>query len=312
MPNPSKGRILVIDDEWSIRDVLSNILKAEGYEVDCADDGDSGIELLNANVYDLVLTDLKMPKVSGMEVLRHLQSQGVNTLALVATAYGSIQSAVQALQSGAYDYITKPFHLDELKSRVKKAREFQTLKSENRNLRKQLVASSRVDNLIGNSPEMEELKELIHNIADSDSTVLVLGESGTGKELVAKAIHFHSDRADKPIIPVNCGAIPEDLLESELFGHIKGSFTGAINDRAGRFALADGGTIFLDEIGDMSPKLRSSCFAFCKSVSSSRSVRPRRIMWTCASSRRRIATWKRTSKTDGFGKTFFIVSTSSH
>lgn len=252
----SAGKVLVIDDEWNIRDVLQNILEAEGYEVDSAEDGAVGIEKLDIKTYDIVITDLKMPNVSGMEVLRHLRSQGGSALGIVATGYGSIESAVEALKTGAFDYITKPFHLDEIKSRIKKAREFQTLRTENQTLRRQLLSTNRVANLIGDAPPMNALKEMILNVADSDSTVLILGESGTGKELVAKALHHHSSRSEAPMIPVNCGAIPEDLLESELFGHIKGAFTGASNDRIGRFQLADGGTILLDEIGDMSPKLQ--------------------------------------------------------
>jgi DNA-binding NtrC family response regulator len=251
-----RGRILVIDDEWNIRDVLSTILEAEGYEVECADDGAMGIARLDAATFDLVITDLKMPQVSGMEVLRHLQSKDVSTLGIVATGYGSIESAVEALKTGAYDYITKPFHLDEIKSRIKKALEFQSLRDENQSLRRQLISSNRADTLLGNSASMEALRQTVRNVGDSDSTVLVLGESGTGKELVAKALHFHSRRAERPMIPVNCGAIPEDLLESELFGHVKGAFTGATSNRIGRFQLADGGTILLDEIGDMSPKLQ--------------------------------------------------------
>lgn len=250
------GRILVIDDEWNIRDVLSTVLQAEGYEVECAEDGAMGIQCIDNARFDLVITDLKMPKVSGMEVLRHLQAKDVSTLGIVATGYGSIESAVEALKTGAYDYITKPFHLDEIKSRINKALEYQSLRSENQDLRRQLMSTNLVDNLIGNSPSMEALRQMVKNVADSDSTVLILGESGTGKELVAKALHYHSRRAERPMIPVNCGAIPEDLLESELFGHMKGAFTGASSNRIGRFQLADGGTILLDEIGDMSPKLQ--------------------------------------------------------
>lgn len=255
-PVKTKGRILVIDDEWNIRDILSNVLQAEGFDVECADDGQVGIEKLNEQTYDLVITDLKMPKVSGMDVLKHIQSMNAPTLGIVATGYGSIESAVEALRIGAYDYITKPFHLDEIKSRVNRAREYQSVMSENKTLKRQLLSSNKIESLVGNSIPMQQLRQMVLNVADSDSTVLILGDSGTGKELVAKAIHFHSDRANRPLIPVNCGAIPEELLESELFGHVKGAFTGATNNRIGRFQLADGGTIFLDEIGDMSPKLQ--------------------------------------------------------
>ncbi len=253
---PSKPRVLIIDDEWTIRDVLSTILEAEGFEVETADDGAVGIEKLEARDFDLVITDLKMPRTEGMEVLKHLRGKNSSTLAIVATGFGSIESAVEALKNGAYDYITKPFHLDEIRSRVRNARDYQRLRNENRDLRRQIVSAGRVDALIGNSPPMLAVKELIRTVADSDSTVLILGERGTGKELAAKAIHFHSGRARRRLIPVNCGAIPEELLESELFGHVKGAFTGATSDRAGRFELANGGTIFLDEIAEMSPRLQ--------------------------------------------------------
>ena len=256
MAETPKGRILVVDDEWSIRDVLSNILRSEGFDVDTAEDGDIGIQMLEATRYDLVITDLKMPRVDGIEVLRYLSTSNSPTLGIVATGYGSIESAVEALRLGAFDYITKPFHLDEIKILVHKAREFQALQTENRALKRQIKSAGQQEKIIGSSPVMRRLGDLIRTVADSDSTVLVLGESGTGKELVARALHFNSDRSEMPLIPVNCGAIPEDLLESELFGHVKGAFTGATMNRIGRFQLADGGTIFLDEIGDMSPKLQ--------------------------------------------------------
>ncbi|MCE5228003.1 sigma-54 dependent transcriptional regulator [bacterium] len=250
------GKILIVDDEWTIRDVLATILTTEGYQVTMAEDGAEAIKKLDEDTFDLVITDLKMPNIDGMEVLRHLSTLNVSTLGIVATGYGSIESAVEALRLGAFDYITKPFHLDEIKILVHKAREFQSLQAENQNLKRELKRTSRVENIVGQSPSMLKLDQLIRTVADSDSTILILGESGTGKELVARAIHYHSDRANQPLIPVNCGAIPEDLLESELFGHIKGAFTGATMNRIGRFQMADGGTIFLDEIGDMSPKLQ--------------------------------------------------------
>ncbi|MEN6624830.1 MAG: sigma-54 dependent transcriptional regulator [Candidatus Sumerlaeia bacterium] len=250
------GKILIVDDEWTIRDVLATILTTEGYQVVMAEDGAEAIRKIDEDLFDLVITDLKMPNVDGMEVLRHLSKQNVHTLGIVATGYGSIESAVEALRLGAFDYITKPFHLDEIKILVHKARQFQSLQAENQNLKRELKRTSRVENIVGQSPSMLQLDQLIRTVADSDSTILVLGESGTGKELVARAIHYNSDRSNQPLIPVNCGAIPEELLESELFGHVKGAFTGATMNRIGRFQMADGGTIFLDEIGDMSPKLQ--------------------------------------------------------
>ena len=250
------GNILVIDDQHDIRDILTNILTAEGFDVDTAVDGAAGIRQLEAKPYELVITDLKMPNIDGIEVLRHVSRMNTGTLGIVITAYGSIQSAIEALRLGAFDYITKPFHLDEIKVLVHKAREFQTLQVENKNLKRELKRSAKLDNIIGASPPIQKLNNLIHTVADSDSTILILGESGTGKELYARALHYHSNRGDQPLIPVNCGAIPEDLLESELFGHVKGAFTGAAMNRIGRFQMADGGTMFLDEIGEMSPKLQ--------------------------------------------------------
>ena len=254
--NKKGGTILIVDDEWSIRDILSNILEAEGFEVDMAEDGEQGMAKLDEKTYDLLITDLKMPKVDGIQLLRHLSTLNVHTLGIVATGYGSIESAVEALRLGAFDYITKPFHLDEIKILVHKAREFQAMQIENQSLKRELKRSGKLENIVGNSAPILVLNDLIRTVADSDSTTLILGESGTGKELVAKALHYNSVRAGKPLIPVNCGAIPEDLLESELFGHVKGAFTGATMNRIGRFQMADGGTIFLDEIGDMSPKLQ--------------------------------------------------------
>jgi DNA-binding NtrC family response regulator len=251
-----KERVLIIDDEWSIRDVLSGILTAEGLDVTTAADGSEGIEILNRENFNIVITDLRMPKADGISVLRHIQQRNPECLGIVATAHGSVESAIEALRAGAFDYISKPFHMDEIRHLIRRALEYRGLKKENTELRRQLQRSNRIQNIIGNSLAMKRLFDMINTVADSDSTVLILGASGTGKELVAKAIHYNSRRNAKALVAVNCAAIPEDLLESELFGHVRGAFTGAINDRAGRFQIADGGTIFLDEIGDMTPKLQ--------------------------------------------------------
>lgn len=252
----TKIRLLVADDEWSAREVIKNILTSEGFDVTTVGDGAEAIALLDSEPFDLIITDLKMPKTDGIAVLQHLKERRLPTIGIVATGYGSIETAISAMKAGAFDYLTKPFHIDEIRLVVNRALEFHHLQSENTQLKRQLKTSSRIENIIGNHPSMQRMKELIRTVADSDSTILILGESGTGKELVARGIHSLSDRAENALIPVNCGAIPEDLLESELFGHVKGAFTGATTDRAGRFTLADGGTIFLDEIGDMSPKLQ--------------------------------------------------------
>ncbi|MCX7010982.1 MAG: sigma-54 dependent transcriptional regulator [Candidatus Sumerlaeota bacterium] len=248
--------VLVIDDDWSIRDVLSNILRAEGFDVLTAENGEEGNKLLDEQDFQIVITDMRMPKGDGIAVLRHIQDKGLDCLGIVATAYGSVESAVEALRCGAFDYVTKPFHLDEIRHVIHRAIEYRGLRRENVQLRQELQRVNKIENIVGASAPMQRLFAMITTVADSDSTVLVLGESGTGKELVARAIHYNSRRSQRPLIAVNCAAIPEDLLESELFGHVRGSFTGAISDRPGRFALADGGTIFLDEIGDMSPKLQ--------------------------------------------------------
>jgi DNA-binding NtrC family response regulator len=197
-----------------------------------------------------------MPKVDGIAVLRHIKQKNMDCLGIVATAYGSVESAVEALRAGAFDYVTKPFHLDEIRHVIRRATEYRGLRRENVQLRQELKRAHKIENIVGVSAPMQRLFDLILTVADTDSTVLILGESGTGKELVARAIHYNGRRSNKPLIAVNCAAIPEDLLESELFGHVKGAFTGAISNRPGRFALADGGTIFLDEIGDMSPRLQ--------------------------------------------------------
>jgi len=251
-----KERVLIIDDEYSIRDVLSGILSSEGLEVATAADGVEGIEMLSRESFNLVITDLRMPKADGIAVLRHIQERNMDCLGIVATAYGSIESAIEALRAGAFDYITKPFHIDEIRHLIRRALEYRGLKRENVELKRQLQKSNRIQNIVGDSSSMKRLFDTINSVAETDATCLILGASGTGKELVAKAIHYNSRRNARPLVAVNCAAIPEDLLESELFGHVKGAFTGAVGDRAGRFQLADGGTIFLDEIGDMTPKLQ--------------------------------------------------------
>lgn len=256
--NKYLGTVLVADDEREIQDILTNLLTDEGFDVDTADDGEQAIAMIDGRQYDIVITDLQMPGVDGIGVLSHLASSSHNALGIVVTAFGTIETAVEALRLGAFDYITKPFHLGELRQLVRKAREYQL----ELQATPQVAAKPeprepfKVKDIIGESAQMHELADMIRTVADSDSTVLILGESGTGKELVARAIHSNSPRSSAPLIPVNCGAIPEELLESELFGHVKGAFTGASADRVGRFQLAEGGTIFLDEIGDMSPKLQ--------------------------------------------------------
>jgi DNA-binding NtrC family response regulator len=248
--------ILIVEDETDLRQVFVETLTTDGYDITIAADGETAMRLLSEHHYDLALIDLYLPKADGFQVLAHLQRVSSATGAIVMTGYGSIESAVEAMKKGATDYLTKPVSFDQLRIVVKKALDVHRLQQENRLLRHQLKTKYRFENLVGASAAMQQVFQLIEKVADAESTVLILGESGTGKELVARAIHFNSHRAEKPLIPVNCGAIPESLLESELFGHERGAFTGAARTRMGRFELANGGTIFLDEVGDMSPALQ--------------------------------------------------------
>lgn len=249
-------KILIVDDEAQNREYLSEILTDTHYAVDTAGGGREALEKLSENSYHVVLTDLNMPDLDGLGVISHLLDNNLQTIGIIYTGYGTVQSAVDAMKLGAFDYITKPFKADEIKVVVEKAIDHLQLQQENLSLKKQLRTRYRFDNIIGNSDGMQRVFELVAKIAATDSTILILGESGTGKELVARAIHYNSPRSAHPLVPVNCGAIPEELLESELFGHEKGAFTGAFRTRIGRFELAQGGTIFLDEIAEMSANLQ--------------------------------------------------------
>ncbi|MCK5257141.1 MAG: sigma-54-dependent Fis family transcriptional regulator, partial [Deltaproteobacteria bacterium] len=248
--------ILIVEDEDSTRDTMIDLLSEVGYEVLGAQDGVEAMEMVEEHSFNLVITDLKMPKGDGLQVLAEVKKVNPHIMVLICTGYGTVDTAVKAMRLGAYDYITKPIKSEEMKLVVQRAMDYQSLQAENVLLQKQLKTKYRFKNLIGDSDLMQQVFQFIEKIAATSSTVLICGESGTGKELVAKAIHYNSDRKDEPMIPVNCGAIPEDLLESELFGYEKGAFTGALKTRIGRFELADRGTIFLDEIGDMSPALQ--------------------------------------------------------
>ncbi len=249
-------KILLIDDSPDILTPLAEYLKNEGYDVEASDDGERGISMIERKFYDLILTDLMMPNVDGMEVLKYVTKHSRESICIILTGYGTIKNAVEAVKLGAFDYLTKPVKMDDILITLKRAIEFRDLKRENLNLRNQLKKKYKFENIIGDSEKMRQIFETIEKVADTDSTILILGESGTGKELIAKAIHYNSYRLEGPFVPVNCAAIPSELLESELFGHEKGAFTNAIRTRIGRFELANRGTIFLDEIGDMSPNLQ--------------------------------------------------------
>lgn len=251
-----KANILIVDDEVAIRKALEKFLAGLGYNVFSASNGEEALKVVGKEVVDAAMIDLVMPGIDGIELIKRLKEFDQKMVCIVMTAFGTITSAVEAMKAGAYHYLTKPFELDDIASLVATALEHKNLKEENRVLRQQLKTKYKFENFVGNSPEMSGVFELIEKVADTDSTILILGESGTGKELVAKAIHYNSSRSNMPLITVNCAAIPEELLETELFGHVKGSFTGANATKFGKFDAANGGTIFLDEIGDMSPKLQ--------------------------------------------------------
>ena len=246
-----KYRILVVDDEASMRDVLSIMLHREGYHVDAAGDGAQAVKHLQDNAYDLVISDVQMPRMDGLQLLQHVRERSPETVVIMITAFSSTEQAVEAMKQGAYDYIIKPFKNEEIRIVIKNALERKTLRLENIQLKKELEKRYSFAGLIGKSKPMQAVYTLVEKVAGSRVNVLVTGESGTGKELVARAIHYQGERKDKPFIPINCGAIPENLLESELFGHEKGSFTGAISQKEGLIESASGGTLFLDEIGEL-------------------------------------------------------------
>ena len=248
--------ILVVEDDNATRDTMIDLLSEAGYEVESARNGEEAIAMAREYTFDIVITDLKMPKGDGIQVLEQIKKIDNRTIVIICTGYGTVDTAVKAMKLGAYEYITKPIKIEEIKLVVQRALDYQRLKTENVLLQKQLKTKYKFKNLIGDSEVMQQSFQFIEKIAATNSTVMICGESGTGKELVARAIHYNSDRRNEPMVPVNCGAIPEDLLESELFGYEKGAFTGALKTRIGRFELANGGTVFLDEIGDMSPALQ--------------------------------------------------------
>ena len=248
--------ILVVDDEKNYLLVLSAILEDEGYEVLTANDGHEALEIQKSSDLDLILTDMKMPSMDGIELLENVKALDPDLPVIMMTAHGTIDKAVEAMQKGAYSYILKPFDNERLTIYVKKAVALFQVVKENRRLRETVESQYRFGNIIGKSKPIRDVFEMIRKVAPSNATVLIEGESGTGKELVAKSIHFNSPRRDKPFIAVNCSALAESLLESELFGHEKGAFTGAVARKKGRFELADTGTLFLDEIGELSQNLQ--------------------------------------------------------
>jgi len=252
-----KGKILIVEDEKSLREVLRILLEEEGYDTESAVDGMEATEMIQQDIYDIVITDLKMPRADGFEVLRKVKEVSPSTNVIMITAFGTTESTIEAMKLGAYEFIHKPFKIDEIRLVVNKAFERKRLSDELSVLREKVQTSYRLENIIGKSPRMQELFRLIPKIAQSSSTVLITGESGSGKELVAAALHNLSPRKGKNFVAINCTTFPEGLLESELFGHVKGAFTGAVSNKQGLFEIADGGTIFLDEIAEMPISLQA-------------------------------------------------------
>jgi len=250
------ARILVVDDERSMREMLGILLRREGHDVVVADNGRRAIECLNQKPFDLVVSDARMPDIDGLEVLRHARSINPSVIAIMITAFGSPDLIKGVEQLGVTDYVEKPFNTEVLKFRIRKELDRRRLQQENVLLKRAMHSANQFGNIIGNSSAMVQVFEMVETVAPTGSTVLVTGESGTGKELIARAIHVRSSRSERPFVAVNCGALSETLLDSELFGHVRGSFTGADSNRKGLIEVADKGTIFLDEIGEMSPMLQ--------------------------------------------------------
>ncbi len=248
---PNLAQILLIDDEAESCKALSLLLQRSGYTIKSCLSGEEALDILNSQFFDLVISDLLLPDVNGIDILKHIKENSPETSVILITGNASAESAVEAMKEGALDYITKPFNFERLKIQVAKALEKSRLVIENQYLKQQLHGRYRFTNIIGTSQAMQYVFTCMQKVVETESTILILGASGTGKELVANAIHYNGPRKEKPFIAINCGAIPEDLLESELFGHVKGAFTSAIADKYGKFEAANGGTIFLDEIGDM-------------------------------------------------------------
>jgi DNA-binding NtrC family response regulator len=252
-----EAKVLLVDDEAKIREILKLVLEKEGYQVNTAKNGSEALNILRDEYFDVMITDLKMPKMDGLELMREIKQKGIKVNVIFITAYADIKDAVEAIKLGAFDYLEKNFKMEELLSVIKQAVKEQKMKDENESLKKKLAGHSSFFGIIGESPKIKEIKDLIIKIANSQASVLLTGESGTGKEMFARAIHMCSKRKNKPFVAINCAALPQTLLESELFGYEKGAFTGALKQKKGKFEQANEGTIFLDEIGEMNIQTQS-------------------------------------------------------
>jgi len=248
-----RKKILVVDDEESMRHMLTLILKREGFEVRAVEKGSQALQLVESESFDFILSDVVMPEMDGLSLLQALKQKKSDATVIMMSAYGNLDTAVEAMKRGAYDYVNKPFKPDEILLTLRKAEERENLRQQNIRLQRELVEKHSFDNIVGKSPKMIEVYDTIEKIADYKASVLIIGESGTGKEMVARCLHYHSSRSQEAFVAVNCGAIPETLLESELFGHEKGAFTDAKKEKRGSFELAHQGTLFLDEVGELSP-----------------------------------------------------------
>ncbi len=296
-------RVLIVDDEKNMRWVLGEALRAEGYEIAEASDGKEALALVAESAPDLMVLDHKMPAPDGMEVLRRIRGKGLSFPVIMLTAHGNVQTAVEAMKAGATEYLTKPFDLEELKLVIEKALRTGELAAEVERLRAEVGKQYDVEGIVAGSASMLSVLETVKKVAPTNATVMIYGESGTGKELIARAIHQLSDRAQRPFVSFSAGALPETLLESELFGYEKGAFTGALQAKPGRFELANGGTIFLDEIGDISPAVQVKLLRVLQERCSSAWAAPAASQSTCGWSQRRTGTCKSSSLRGRSGRT---------
>ena len=300
-------KLLIVDDERNMRESLKIVLESHGYKADTVESAEEGLESVAQNSYFMVITDARLDGMSGYEFLRESHERWPDLPMLMITAYATPKLAVEAIQNGAVDYLSKPFEPEELLHSVNRCAERHELIRQNTSLKSRLNLGYQLDDIIGNCDSMKELRQMICTVGPTEATVLILGESGTGKELIAGAIHQASHRREENYVRLNCAAIPESLLESELFGHEKGAFTGAIKQKIGQVEEANGGTLFLDEIGEMSRSLQAKFCAFLRTEHSSGWAEPRSTRWTYGSWRRRTVTSSRRSKRVSFVRIYTIV-----